>query len=297
MYGIKIQLPSRGKYGKTSVNIRRPKVDDLMDFFQSGNNSVIAKNQLIKQLCDTDIGKYPTGDREFIFVNIRSLVNSNTIAGAIPCTNERCGQTVAYMVDLSKCRVNQLPDDFQKDYEFTFPNSGEKKVFNLLTVEREELLEDYIRLYESADLKLANSDLGENLHEFARYACMLGDSNNVADVDRNVTFLRELPWGDFEKLMLYDIAFDCGPDISAETMCDDCKKKYRIRIKTDSSFFGISLEGLISRHRFLAKASNIGFSDFLKYTVPVMHTVTEGEVQRVREQNAKIKAARGKRRR
>jgi len=297
MYGIKIPLPSRGHYGKSFVNVRRPKLGDLMDYFQNGNMSVTSKNSLIKAVCDTDLSGYPVGDREFVFVNLRSTVSSNLITGSVPCTREDCGATVVYLLDLSKCKVGQLPADFQKDFELEFPISKQKKVINIVTVEKEELLEDYIRFYEAADIRLANSDLGENLHEFARYACMFNDSLTVADVDKNVSFLRGLDWTDFEVLLMYDVSFTCGPDVVTEAKCDECGQVHRIRIKTDSSFFGLSFEGLLNRHRFLAKASNIGFSDFLKYTVPVMHTVTEGEVQRTKDQNAKIKSARAKVRR
>jgi hypothetical protein len=200
------------------------------------------------------------------------------------------------MLDLGKCKVSQLPSDFQRDFEIEFPISKVKKTINLVTVEKEELVEDYVRFYTTSSVPLANSDLGENLEEFARYACMFSDSVGVADVDKNVSLLREFDWTDFEILLMYDISFECGPEVVTEVACDKCDQLHRIRIKTDSSFFGLSLEGLLNRHRFLAKASNIGFSDFLKYTVPVMQTVTEGEVQRTKDQNAKIKAARSKRR-
>jgi hypothetical protein len=298
MHGIKIQLPSRGHYGPPAIQIRRPKLGDLIDYFQAGDNSVVSKNSLIQGLCSegVELGKLTTGDREFIFTNIRSLVNSNVITGTAGCTTPGCGETIPYVLDLSKCKVDQLPADFRKDYELTFPISGKKKVINILTVEREELLEDFVRFYESTDVPLQHSDLGPNLYEFARYGCMLHDSDSVAKLDENIAFLRELHWDDFELLLLYDISFETGPRVVAETQCDACKQKYRIRIKTDNSFFGLSLEGLINRHRFLAKASNIGFDDFLKYTVPLMHTVTEGEVERVKAHNAKVKAQNAKKR-
>lgn len=296
MHGIRIQLPSRGHYGMSSINMRRPKLSDLIEYFQSGNNSIVSKNALIQSLCEEDISKLPVGDREFLFTNIRSLVNSNTLSGTVPCTTEGCGDSVVYILDLSSCKVSQLPEDFISNYALKFPICGITKVVNVLTVEKESLLEDYIRFYESSDVPLQHSDLGDNLYDFAKYACMLGDSVSIGSVDKNIGFLRDLDWSDFEKLMLYDVLFECGPEVVAEAQCSSCKQRYRVRIKTDSSFFGLSLEGLISRHRFLAKASNIGFTDFLNYTVPLLNTVTEGEVQRVREHNSKVKATKRSRR-
>lgn len=298
MGNIKIQLPSRGHYGNTSILIRNPKLEDIMEYLQAGNNSVVAKNALISSLCDDiDIRSLPVGDREYIFTSIRSMVNSNVITGTTTCMNEGCGETIPYMLDLGSCKVNHLPYDFKKDYELVFSISNKKKVVNLLTVGREELLEDYIHFYEAADVPLQHSDLGPNLYEFARYGCMLGDSENVAKLDENIEFLRNLPWSDFELLLLYDISFDIGPRVVADAQCSHCKQQYRIKIKTDSSFFGLSLEGFIHRHRFLAKASNIGFADFLKYTVPVMNTVTEGEIQRVKDTNAKVRQNNSRKRR
>jgi hypothetical protein len=294
-YGIKLGLPSRGAYGKAFVNIRRPKLEDLVDYFQAGDNSVVAKNQFVNGICDTDLSKYPTGDREYVFVNLRSLVNTNIITGTVLCEKQGCGSEVVYMLDLKDCKVNQLPEDFIVDYELKFPSKGVSKKINLLTQEKEEILENYIRFYSAANIELANSDLGENLHEFARYACMFSDSTDISMVDYNVTFLRELDWSEFEVLMMYDVAFECGPEVFVHAKCDNCKQNYKIKIKTDNSFFGLSLEGLINRHRFLARASNIGFQDFLKYTMPMLENITVGEVTRINDTNTKIKAARSKR--
>jgi hypothetical protein len=117
MYNIKISLPSRGKYGATYVKIRRPKLMDILDYLQSGDSSVISKNMFVEKLCDTNIKSYPIGDREFIFANIRSLVGDSILSGTFPCEKEGCKDTIVYILDLKKCKVNQLPEDFISNYE------------------------------------------------------------------------------------------------------------------------------------------------------------------------------------
>ena len=294
MYGIKLQLPSNGAYGVNTVGVKRLNVKDLLDYFQS-DNSIFAKNELIKNICDTDLTDYPVGDREFVFSQLRSLINSNVINGTFSCENEECNSVVVYIVDLGQVKVNILPSDFRKDYEYKFPICGETKKLNVLTVRSEKLMLDYLSMYEVSETELPHSDLGANLSEFARYACMLGNPKDKVDVDENITFLRELDWADFEQLLMYDVSFECGPEITANAVCDNCKEKYKVRIKTDNTFFGLTLEGLISKHRFLAKAANIGFQDFMDYSVPILDNVVTSELNRIKEQNAKIKSAKNKR--
>jgi len=290
MYNIKISLPSRGKYGATYVKIRRPKLMDILDYLQSGDNSVISKNVFVEKLCDTNIKSYPIGDREFIFANIRSLVGDSILSGTFPCEKEGCKDTIVYILDLKKCKVNQLPEDFISNYEVEFPFSKEKKILNLLTVEKEELLESYISYYETAETELIHSSIGDNLYELARYACMFSDSVTIKDIDDNITFLTEkLTWDDFLQVMMaYDIGFQCGPELVVTSKCDTCGALYNIQIKTDSSFFGLSIEGLIRKHKFLAKA-NIGFKDFLEYSVPLMNKAVEDEVERIKEHNESVR--------
>ena len=293
MYGISISLPSRGKYGKSSVEIRRPKLYDILDYLQAGDNGVASKNALIRDLCDTDLSKYPEGDREYIFVTLRTLIRDAVITGTFPCEQKGCNDIVVYSLNLQNCKVNQLPDDFISGYELEFPICGVKKKLNLVTVEKGALLEEYTRFYETADNGLLHTDLGENLHELARYACMFEDTKSLQDIDANITLMRnDFDWTDFEILMAYDLAFQCGPEVVSDTKCDNCKTKYKVNIKTDSSFFGLSIEGLVRKHKFLAKMANIGFKDFMEYTVPVMNTVVEDEIQAVKEHNEKIRKIR-----
>lgn len=295
MYNIKIQLPSRGKYGSNNVNLRRPKLYDIMDYLQTGDNSIMSKNALIKELCDTDLSNYPVGDREFVFVTLRSLIRDSLVTGTFACEGKDCKDIVAYVLNLKDCKVNQLPEDFIPNYELEFPIGKIKKKLNVLLVKKEELLEEYVRYYETSDEKLLHSDLGDNLYEIARYACLFEDTIDIQSLDSNITFLRELDWVDFEILMAYDIAFPCGPEVSAKAECNTCKMKYRVQVKTDSSFFGLSIENLVRKHTFLAKMSGIGFKDFVEYTVPVMNAVVETEIASVKEHNEKLKAARSKR--
>lgn len=287
IYGIKLQLPSRGKYGKSFVNVCRPKAGDLLEYLQA-DNSITAKNMFVQGLCDTDLSKYPIGDREFIFANLRAMVNSTTITGVLPCTNDNCGCSVIYGLDLRTVKVNQLPQDFEADFEVTLPYSKETRVFNMLTLEKEELVDNYLLYCNSAEGEMVNMDLGDNLPEFAKYATMTTQVQTVQELDVEITKLRELDWSDLECMIMYDVMFECGPVIRTSAVCE-CGQHYNIKVKTDSTFFGLSLEGLINKHRFLSRNSGVSFKDFCDYTIPMMDNVTEGEVLRIQDYNSKIK--------
>lgn len=277
MKGTRLALPSRGRYGEYYVDIKRPTVGDLVDYLQAGDSSFTAKINFVSELAGFDFSDYPEGDLEHVFVSIRSLVNTSTVAGSIVCG---CTEPVYYFLELSKCQVDMLPDDFEPNYEFTFPVSGVKRKLNLLTVKKKLLMEDYLRFYQYSDYPLLHTDLGDNLEEFAKYACMLDESDSLEGIDKNITFLRNLDWTDFEKIVLYAVMFPCGPVVAAKAKCSKCEKNYNIRIRTDASFFGLTLEGLLGRHRFLARTAHIGFNDFLSYTMPVLNKVATAEIER-----------------
>jgi hypothetical protein len=287
-FTIKKQLPSRGKYGLLSVMLSRPVLQSVVDYLQS-DNSLDSKLVFVQSNVQENIDNLPYGDIEFLFANLRGLINSTTITGVLPCTKKDCGSEVVYVLDLTTCRVNQLPDDFVADYKHKLPVSGDTLNMNVFRVRDVKLVDSYITYYDTADGELPNVDLGDNLYEFARYACMTRNVESVEELDKQVSYLRSLDWTDFESILLYDVMFECGPVLRVDTKCDKCGQKYGISVKTDSTFFGLSLEGLINRHRFLARTVGVTFSDFCKYTVPVMDAVSIGETERVREQKSKRK--------
>ena len=58
-----------------------------------------------------------------------------------------------------------------------------------------------------------------------------------------------------------------------------CERLWKVKFHIDSDFLGISLSSLMTKHRFLAKAANIGFQDFLNYTVRELNDIVDEEIQ------------------
>ena len=283
-YSHKLQLPSRGRYGKAFVKVRQPVLEDLWAYLSYSGSSVSAKNEFVKSLCDTDLSEYPTGDRDYVFISIRNMVTEPVISGNLTCTDAMCGAEVPYWYDVRKAKVSQLPNDFERDFTMQFPGVAVEKSMNVLTVQAEELLEEYVGLYETADSKdLPNSDLGEDLYTFGKYACLFGDSTDPDKVDENVSLLRKFTMDDMKLLLFYDVTFKCEVDLTVEAKCEACGKQYRIKLREDSSFFGLSLGSLLKKHSFLARSTNIGFQDFLKYSIQDMKAVAEQETDRIQQ--------------
>lgn len=296
MYVAKIQLPSNGKYGVTHVMLKRPTIGDLREYLSFKGSSVLIKNQLIERLCNVDLSGYPVGDREYVFVTIRGMVSAPIITDVFTCNKEGCEGEVDYKIDIREVKIHELPSSFIKDYKLVFPVCKKEKIVNIMTVEKESLLHDYIQVYEDAGVggSFQHIGLGEDLMTFAEKACMFGDTMDFDSMEKNITFLLDLDFTDFEVLELYDIVYQCGPEILAKAACPVCKKEYRIALKTDSAFFGLSWESMMRKHQFLSRHSSNSFDDYLKFTIQDLDNAYQIEKEVVKAQNAAIKKQRTK---
>jgi len=115
-------------------------------------------------------------------------------------------------------------------------------------------------------------------------------------LEKNIEFLLDLDFTDFETLELYDIVFPCGPEMSVRVQCEKCKAHYRLVLKTDSAFFGLSWESLMRKHQFLSRHSSNSFDDYLKFTIQDLSNAYEIEKEVVKAQNAAKKKRTTKRR-
>ena len=88
MHTYPLYLPSKGKFGPSKVIIKPPTVEDVSSFLSYTGNLKTSINALVNSVCDTDISGLPTGDRDFIFLNLRQMVASTPIEGSFTCS---CG--------------------------------------------------------------------------------------------------------------------------------------------------------------------------------------------------------------
>lgn len=276
MFTLPIQLPSRGKFGKSHINLKAPTVDEIRAFLAFEGKHVQAINSLVNSLSDTPLDEYPVGDRNYVFVNIRKLVNPVPISGTFTCTTDDCNTANNFTIEFNEIEVVQLPNDFVHPSEITLPISHNTLKLSLITVAKELLLTNFLDLCASADDTYKHKDLGPDLEQFARYAMMLESDLSIED---RISKLREMDYTDYEVLMLYDAAFSTGPKISKRCVCSKCKRAWRVSVPLDSDFLGISLESLMVKHRFLSKTSSIGYQDFLKYTLDEMNFMVDKELQ------------------
>lgn len=276
MYVLKVQLPSRGKFGNSHIGLKSLTVDLVRQYLAYEGRHTIAINNLLKEVCDTDLSDYPIGDRDYVFIQLRQMINPTPIEGSWKCQYHKEPFLNSFRKEIKDIKIIQLPDDFQSPSEFTLPISKDKIKMTLLAVAGEEKVEEYLELHKTADSDMMHADLKDDLSTFAMYAVMIVNNKSI---EENISYLRSLDFTDFEMIMLYELSFKCGPDLSVDTKCKDCKKPWRIKISIDTGFLGISLRSLLIKHRFLAKTSNIGFNDFLNYTINEVDTVVKKEIE------------------
>lgn len=264
--------------------IKNPTINDLWHYLSQIGQDSAAKINLVQSVCQTDLSDYPEGDSEHIFISLRGMVKDYIVSGQFQCTDQKCDDTILYRLDIKKLDSQTLPNDFERDYSFIFPISKQKKNLNLITVNKRVLIEEYLDMHRSADREMRFSDIykdsesGIGLDELVRFACMFSDSVDFTSIEENIAFILKLDFSDFEVLMLYDVMFNCGPKLYTRCECMECKKQYNVKIDTNSAFFGLSLDSLLRKHKFLAKTSNISFADFKEYTPKEMENVTAIEL-------------------
>lgn len=276
MYVAKVQLPSRGKFGPSHVKLSNPSVEDVREFLAFKGKNVTAINNMVRTICDTVIDDLPVGDRDYLYLNIRNMINPQQLGGSFEC--RYCGEKGnIFSIPHSAIEVKQLPDDFEKDHKLRLPDVDKEVIINPYTVANEEKVLEYLDLHASADIPMKHSNLGKDLLLFARYAAMI--KTEETSLEEKIQFIRSLDFVAFELIVLYDVLFDCGPIMDVVVGCKECKKKAKVHIPIDDSLLGISLSSLLTKHRFLSKVSNIGFQDFLKYTVSEMDIVVSKELE------------------
>lgn len=284
MYVIKPQLPSRGKFGYTHGSLKSPTIDSIRSFLGLSGSLEKALSAFVQDNNEFSIANLPIGDRDTLFLSLRSIINPNPIDGAYLCSF--CNKSVPFVINYEDINVVQLPDDFESPSTIILPVSKETIKLTLVTVEKQNQIENYLELAETSEGEFPDKDLGEDLSLFVQYAVMI---ENDKSIEKNIEFIRKLDIADFEVFLLYDASFSIGPDISKVCTCSKCKKETKVGVALDQEFLGINLKSLLLKHRFLAKSMNIGFQDFLKYTNTEANFIVEKELEYVNQQKKKGK--------
>jgi hypothetical protein len=271
MYSTTVQLPSRGKIGESHASIRTPKILEIREFIAAQQEGTTALNQFIDSLVDINIGDYTLGDRDYLFLTLRGMINPKPLRSSFKCD---CGEQMLIVKEVDEIEVKQLPNDFQKSVEI--PISGGKLRLKPFLVKDEISQKKYLDLRKTSDGEEPHQELGNDIGLFVRYALMV---DNGCSIDENIDLLKNLDYTDFEKVVLYDLAFTCGPKLFSMEVCTACKRPWKVTYPIKADFLGISINSLLTKHRFLSKTTNIGFKDFLDYTTEEMDEVVKAEVE------------------
>lgn len=281
--GQLVQLPSRGKCGDSHVSIGPIKLETIRGVLTYEGDHKLAINKLIEEVTGQSIAHLPVGDRDYLYVTIRKILNDAPLSGTVECD---CGKTLPYVLEFANIQVTQIKDDLTIPAEFKLPVSKELVKMYLFTVAMEIERVKYLELHQTADSPMKHRELGEDLPLFVKFALMLAPVMDPAVVcnwpliiEEKITWLRNLDFKDFQAIMLFDLLFEIGPDVSTLVKCT-CGLVLRVKIPLDTTFLGISLNNLLIKHRFLAKSTrSIGYKDFLEYTVKEMEAVVNKEIE------------------
>jgi len=276
MSNLRVQLPSRGKCGLTHVCISNPKISNIREFLSFEGKVLSAINQFVQSLCDSNINDILVGDRDYLVVNLRRLINPDAISGNYLC--EICDTLNSADLPYSQIEVRQLPDDLPQPADLRLPVSGKPIRLKLVTVKMEQDIEDFLELQETTDTKdeyLAS--LGASLPIYVRYAVMIQDEKLT--LTDKIKMLDELDYNDFEYISMFEASFPVGPMLVVDSVCKKCGNRARVSFPIDSHFLGLNLKSMLNKYRFLLKTTKVGFNDFLSFSVPEADTLVTEEME------------------
>lgn len=202
---VKLALPSGGKcyknFDANKVMIRPMTAGDEKLVREMNTTNTAAKWEALMK--NVMIGINPNemtiGDRNYVMLWLAANSYDKVVMVAGVCSN--CFQNITIGVDLSKLKVNTLPDDFKP--VTTIALSKGTVSLRLLTVEDEAKVWSYER-----------TGAGSWIYQFA-----LSVVDREKDFDQILTWLAGLPSKDFAKIRAFHEYYDHGPVMEADYEC------------------------------------------------------------------------------
>lgn len=246
---MKILLPSQGKTGIVSVEMRQPKISDLRRGADFTDISGIRKNEFLRLLLTDSsvLSKITVFDRDYLFLVAIAVVSLNTVKFKWTC---QCGKQSSDQIRLDDCEPVFLKK--KQSLELKIDIRGKEFKFRILTPNEEE---------RALEFALLEEDSFKDRLEDAKLCLSLGKDLTEKEVDsvREEDIMIYYVYDAFQKAMFH------GTLLSKVCTCS-CGLKKDIFVPIEGSMLNADTSILMSR--FVSVSKRIDFLSFLELTIP-----------------------------
>ena len=252
---MKIYVPSNGKMGLQSVNMRQPKIDDLRDTVELSSISEIRKTQFVKKLLDNpdDLDGLSKFDRDYLFLIAVASLSQNKIYFHVQCA--ACKKKVKSSVSLEECDPVFLSSDVTCSKNIY----GEVYNFRLLTVGDETKAIDYAMQ--------EDNDYDDRLED--AFVC-LGLSRELTD--DNIKWVRNLDLSIYYMSQFFQICCPHGATVTKDVQCT-CGVITSAILDISGDMLNIYMALVIDR--FARLAGKVDYKSFLDMSLPEYNTLVD----------------------
>lgn len=258
---MRIDLPSAGKFGIFSVEMRSPKIGDLRAVNELSSVESIAKTDFVKMLMTKpeDLDKVSIYDRDYLFLLAAAAVNMNKFDFTVQC---ECGNNIEDSFDISDVDVETLG----KDVEISVKKEidGEVYNFHLPTVAEEQKAVQWVL---SVDEAYNDENIFGNRNQDALVATVLGKEVN----DDNIEWVKQLDLKIYFAALFFIQCEAHGVQPSKITECPKCHKKALTLIPVVKALTQITTEDIM--RKFVKISGEMSFEAFCDLTVPEFETL------------------------
>nr|DAH52366.1 MAG TPA: baseplate protein [Caudoviricetes sp.] len=247
---MKIYIPSNGKVGIYSVDLRMPTIGDLRKSSQFSSISEIKKTQFVKLLAEQPeaIDRITIKDRDYLFVIAVCALSMNIVRYTVKCPDD----SSAIKVDLSLDAIE--PVFLDTDVSLTKNILGREYNFKLLTVQDEYDCIDYANRGESEDYDDRLEDA---------YVCAgLGWEVNDSNIER----VRELDMSVYYASQFFQLCCPHGMVLTKDVICPKCGKQIVSVLDITGDMLKVNMALIMER--FSGIAGKIDFQSFNDMTLP-----------------------------
>lgn len=258
---MRIELPSAGKFGVFSVEMRSPKIGDLRHVSELSDVESIAKTDFVKSLMKEpqDLDNVSIYDRDYLFLLAAAAVNMNSFDFSVRC---ECGNTINDSFDISDVDVETLSADVQIKVDKQI--DGVNYQFHLPTVKEEQQAVQWVL---TEDAAYNDKTVFSNRNQDAMVAVVLGKEVN----NETVQWVRDLDLKIYFAALFFIQCEAHGVQPVKVTECPKCHKKTMTIIPVVKSLTQVTTEDIM--RKFMRVSGDMSFEAFCDLTVPEFETL------------------------
>lgn len=245
---MRFELPSRGKFGLTSIEMRSAKIDDLRKVPNLSDIDEIAKDEFLGYLIDDkeQLNQVSPFDRDYLFMLAVGSTLMNKLSFKTQCP---CGEDINDALEIDKAHAVELEDDIEVTKDFY----GTEYTFRLYNVGDERKIVDYA---------LKDDDTYNDRYMDAQVCVCL----KREITDENIQWVKNLDLSVYFAAVFFVQCGFHGIQPIKQITCPKCGKRLVVIVPIVKELMQFDTATIMSKYAEVA--GNMDFKSFADMTMP-----------------------------